>query len=142
MPCDFTRCRKQPAKNSIHYLTLLDDRMYFKSFTIGYNSSPKYARTRYPLRRQQGVLSMPQHKACEKHARKSKKSNLKNRSDWSKLRTTIRHVLDSKDKKAAAGLLASAVSLIDKCAGSGLIHKNNAANKKSRLYTYVNKLQG
>jgi small subunit ribosomal protein S20 len=85
---------------------------------------------------------MPQHKACEKHVRKSKKANLKNRSDWSRLRTIIRTVLDSKDKKTAAGRLPGAVSLIDKCAGSGLIHKNNAANKKSRLYAYVNKLQG
>jgi small subunit ribosomal protein S20 len=85
---------------------------------------------------------MPQHKACEKHVRKSKKANLKNRSDWSKLRTIIRRVLDAKDKKTAAASLAGAVSLIDKCAGSGLIHKNNAANKKSRLYAYVNKLQG
>jgi small subunit ribosomal protein S20 len=85
---------------------------------------------------------MPQHKACEKHIRKSKKANLKNRSDWSKLRTIIRRVLDAKDKKTAAAGLAGAVSLIDKCAGSGLIHKNNAANKKSRLYAHVNKLQG
>jgi small subunit ribosomal protein S20 len=85
---------------------------------------------------------MPQHKACEKHIRKSKKANLKNRSDWSKLRTIMRRVLDAKDKKTAAVNLTGAVSLIDKCAGSGLIHKNNAANKKSRLYTHVNKLQG
>jgi small subunit ribosomal protein S20 len=85
---------------------------------------------------------MPQHKACEKHVRKSKKANLKNRSDLSQLRTIMRHVLDAKDKKNAAVRLTGAVSLIDKCAGSGLIHKNNAANKKSRLYAYVNKLQG
>jgi small subunit ribosomal protein S20 len=85
---------------------------------------------------------MPQHKSCEKHIRKSKKANLKNSSDWSRLRTVIRHVLDSKDKKAAGGHLKLAVSFIDKCAGSGLIHKNNAANKKSRLFVHVNKLQG
>jgi small subunit ribosomal protein S20 len=85
---------------------------------------------------------MPQHKACEKHVRKSKKAYLKNSSDRSKLRTAIRHVLDSKDKKKAQDSLKEAVSFIDKCAGSGLIHKNNASNKKSRLFTYVNKLQG
>ncbi len=85
---------------------------------------------------------MPQHKACEKHVRKSKKANLKNRSDQSTLRTVIRHVLDAKDKKNASAHLSQAVSFIDKCAGSGLIHKNNASNKKSRLYAHVNKLQG
>jgi small subunit ribosomal protein S20 len=85
---------------------------------------------------------MPQHKACEKHIRKSKKANLKNRSDWSKLRTIIRQVLDAKDKKSGQERLRLAVSFIDKCAGSGLIHKNNAANKKSRLFIHVNKLKG
>jgi small subunit ribosomal protein S20 len=85
---------------------------------------------------------MPQHKASEKHARKSIKANLKNRSDGSKLRTVIRQVLETKDKKAVQEPLKQAVSFIDKCAGSGLIHKNNASNKKSRLFTYVNKLQG
>jgi small subunit ribosomal protein S20 len=85
---------------------------------------------------------MPQHKACKKHVRKSEKANLKNRSDWSKLRTVIHHVLESKDKKAAQEKLRLAVSFIDKCAGSGLIHKNNAANKKSRLFIHVNKLKG
>jgi|WetSurMetagenome_2_1015567.scaffolds.fasta_scaffold00051_45 small subunit ribosomal protein S20 len=83
---------------------------------------------------------MPQHKACEKHIRQSKRANLKNRSDWSKLRTVIRNVLDSKDKKTAQDGLKAAVSFIDKCAGSGLIHKNNAAHKKSRLAVHVNKL--
>jgi len=85
---------------------------------------------------------MPQHKACEKHVRKSKKANLKNRGDQSTLRTVIRHVLDAKEKKVASTNLSKAVSFIDKCAGSGLIHKNNASNKKSRLYAHVNKLQG
>lgn len=85
---------------------------------------------------------MPQHKACEKHVKKSKKANLKNRSDWSKLRTVIRNVLDSKEKKAAQDHLSAAVSFIDKCAGSGLIHKNNAAHKKSRLFLHVSKLRG
>jgi small subunit ribosomal protein S20 len=85
---------------------------------------------------------MPQHKSAEKQARKSKKANLKNRSDLSRLRTVTRQVLDVKDKKKAAALLTLAVSVIDKSAGSGLIHKNTAANKKSRLYAYVNKLKG
>jgi small subunit ribosomal protein S20 len=85
---------------------------------------------------------MPQHKSCEKHLRQSKKANLKNRSDLSKLRTVVRNVLDTKDKKIATANLSDAVSFIDKCAGSGLIHPNNAAHKKSRLHTHVNKMNG
>jgi small subunit ribosomal protein S20 len=85
---------------------------------------------------------MPQHKSCEKHVRQSKKANIRNRADWSKLRTVISGVLETKEKKTASENLPKAVSFIDKCAGSGLIHKNNAANKKSRLYAHVNKMQG
>jgi small subunit ribosomal protein S20 len=85
---------------------------------------------------------MPQHKACEKQIRKSKKANLRNRGDRSALRSIIRRVFDSKNRKTAEPMLKNAVSFIDKCAGSGIIHKNNAANKKSKLYAYVNKLQG
>jgi small subunit ribosomal protein S20 len=83
---------------------------------------------------------MPQHKSAEKQIRISKKANLRNRAGKSKLKTVIRGVIDSKDKKTAQAALKEAVSLIDKSVGSGLIHKNNASNKKSRLYTYVNKL--
>lgn len=83
---------------------------------------------------------MPQHKSAEKQIRISKKSNLRNRIAKSKLKTVVRGVLESKDKKTAQAALVEAVSLIDKSVGSGLIHKNNASNKKSRLYTYVNKL--
>jgi small subunit ribosomal protein S20 len=83
---------------------------------------------------------MPQHKSAEKQIRISKKANLRNRAGKSKLKTVIRGVIESKDKKTAQTALVEAVSLIDKSVGSGLIHKNNASNKKSRLYTYVNKL--
>jgi small subunit ribosomal protein S20 len=83
---------------------------------------------------------MPQHKSAEKQVRISKKANLRNRAGRSKLKTVIRAVIESKDKKIAQTALVEAVSLIDKSVGSGLIHKNNASNKKSRLYSYVNKL--
>jgi small subunit ribosomal protein S20 len=83
---------------------------------------------------------MPQHKSAEKQLRISKKANIRNRNGKSKLRTIVRSVLDSKDKKTAQEALKNAVSLLDKSVGSGLIHKNNAANKKSRLSAFVQKL--
>jgi small subunit ribosomal protein S20 len=58
-----------------------------------------------------------------------------------RLRTVIRSVLESKDSKSANEALRSAVSVIDKFVDTGLIHKNNAANKKSKLNTFVNKLK-
>jgi small subunit ribosomal protein S20 len=83
---------------------------------------------------------MPQHKSAEKQIRINKKANLRNRKGRSVLRTAIRSVIESKDKKTAGEALAKAVSVIDKSASSGLIHKNNAANKKSRLSSHIKKL--
>jgi small subunit ribosomal protein S20 len=84
---------------------------------------------------------MPQHKQYEKDVRKTKKATLRNKMLKSKLRTLISRVLKTKDKKKAQEYLREAVSYIDKCVGKGIIHKNNAANKKSRLYAFVNKLK-
>jgi small subunit ribosomal protein S20 len=82
---------------------------------------------------------MPQHKSAEKAMRISRKANLRNRMGRSRLRTVIRTVLDSKDAKSANEALKTAVSVIDKSVDTGLIHKNNAANKKSRLSSFVQK---
>jgi small subunit ribosomal protein S20 len=82
---------------------------------------------------------MPQHKSAEKAMRISRKANLRNRMGRSRLRTVIRTVLDSKDEKSANEAMKKAVSVIDKSVDTGLIHKNNAANKKSRLSSFVQK---
>jgi small subunit ribosomal protein S20 len=84
---------------------------------------------------------MPQHKSAEKQIRISKKAQLRNRMGRSQLRTVVRNVIESKDKKSAQEALKKAVSLIDKSVGTGLIHKNNAANKKSRLSAHIGKLK-
>ena len=84
---------------------------------------------------------MPQHKSAEKAIRVSKKATLRNRMGKSRLRTVIRSVLESKDGKSGADALRKAVSIIDKYVDTGLIHKNNAANRKSKLSSFVNKLK-
>ncbi len=61
----------------------------------------------------------------------------------SALRTSARKVMESAqtgDKEAATTLLGKASSLIDKAAGKGVIHRNTAARKKSRLAKRVNKM--
>ena len=83
---------------------------------------------------------MPQHKSAEKQVRVNKKANLRNRMGRSRLRTVMRAVFDSKDKKTAGEALKEAVSVIDKSVDTGLIHKNNAANKKSKLSLFIQKL--
>ena len=83
---------------------------------------------------------MPQHKSAEKALRVSKKAAIRNRSRRSELRTAVKTVLECKDKETAAVALKKAVSRIDKSVDVGIIHKNNASNKKSRLTRFVNKL--
>ena len=84
---------------------------------------------------------MQRHKSVEKRVRTSKKANLRNRANRSRMKTAIRGVLDAKDKESADGALKAAVSVLDKSVKIGLIHKNKAANQKSRLNKLVNKIE-
>jgi len=59
------------------------------------------------------------------------------------MRTAIKSVLKaiaSKDKTAAQTALRAASATIDRAAGKGLIHKNNAARHKSHLNSRVRAL--
>jgi small subunit ribosomal protein S20 len=83
---------------------------------------------------------MQRHKSVEKRARQNKKANIANRMHRNTMKTAIRNVLEAKDKATAEKAFQVAVSILDKSAKSGLIHKNNAANKKSRLSRVVAKI--
>lgn len=83
---------------------------------------------------------MPQHKSAIKRLRQNEKRKQHNRTRRSKMRTLTRKVLSSTDKEAAEKNLKEAVSLIDRLAVKGIIHKNTAARNKSKLTTYVNNL--
>ena len=78
---------------------------------------------------------MATHASALKAHRQSLVHRERNRRFRSQLRTTlkqIRSVMD-KDKAAARKELNAAVSLIDKMAGKGVIHRNTASRYKSRL---------
>lgn len=83
---------------------------------------------------------MPQHKSAIKRVRQTIKRRNANRMKRSKMRTLVKKVLSSTTKAEAQTVLNEAVSYIDRMAKVGIIHKNNAANKKSRLVRFVNKL--
>ncbi|MDR0305361.1 MAG: 30S ribosomal protein S20 [Chitinispirillales bacterium] len=84
---------------------------------------------------------MQRHKSVEKRDRTSKKANLVNRMNRSRIKTAIRGVLEARDKESAASALKAAVSVLDKSVKTGLIHQNKAANQKSRLSKIVNKIE-
>lgn len=83
---------------------------------------------------------MPQHKSAIKRVRQTIRRRNANRMKRSKLRTLFKKVLTSTTKETGSAALPGAVSYIDRMAKLGIIHKNNAANKKSRLSRFVNKL--
>jgi small subunit ribosomal protein S20 len=75
-----------------------------------------------------------------KSALKANRQNVvrrdRNRQMRSRLRTALRAIrasLDAKDLDAARAALDRTVSLVDKMASKGIIHKNTAGRYKSRL---------
>lgn len=73
---------------------------------------------------------------AKKRARQNEKARKHNASMRSMGRTYLKKVLAaiaSGDKAAAQTAYVSAVSVIDRIADKGLIHKNKAARHKSRL---------
>ncbi len=86
---------------------------------------------------------MPQHKSAKKSVRKSKRKRLINRNRKGILKSHIKNVftaIEQKDQAKAKEAFLSATSAIDKMSGKGLIHKNNAARKKSNLWRKIKSL--
>ena len=86
---------------------------------------------------------MAHHKAALKSIRQDKKRNPRNAARKSELKTRIKKVLaavEEKDAGNAQKALAEAIPTIDRSCRKGIIHKNNAARKKSRLTKKVQAL--
>ncbi len=85
---------------------------------------------------------MANHKSALKRVRQNEKRKEINRSNRSKLRTSIKKVRAAvvANDKSAGDVLLSTVSLIDKAVNKGIIHRNTAARHKSRLTKHVNAL--
>lgn len=78
---------------------------------------------------------MPNIKSAIKRVELAKERTIKNAAAKSTLRTTIRRFEESlsTDAESAALALRKASRALDKASSKGLIHKNTAARKKSRL---------
>lgn len=78
---------------------------------------------------------MPNIKSAIKRVEIAKARTIKNAAAKSALRTAIRRFLEalSVDAEAANAALKKASRALDKASSKGLIHKNMAARKKSRL---------
>jgi small subunit ribosomal protein S20 len=73
---------------------------------------------------------MPNIQSAKKNMRKARAATARNRAQRSALRTAIKK---AKTPSATADDRLAAVSLLDRAARKGLIHKNAAARQKSHL---------
>jgi small subunit ribosomal protein S20 len=83
---------------------------------------------------------MANHPSAKKRARSSAVKRKRNRARKTAMKVAIKKLRMNKDAKSASEQLKNLTSLLDKLAKSKIIHKNKAANLKSKLARYVNKL--
>ena len=76
---------------------------------------------------------MANHKATKKDVRQSAKRRERNRYYGKTTRNAIRELKTLTDKSAAGEKTPEVISMIDKLAKRGIIHKNKASNLKSKL---------
>ena len=84
---------------------------------------------------------MPNIKQQEKRMRQAEKRRLRNKSRKSEIRTYIKRfeeAMQRGDREESEAYLNMAIRALDKAASDGIIHKNNAANRKSRLMQKYN----
>ena len=79
-------------------------------------------------------------KSAQKAIRQSERHRLHNKYYAKTTRNAIRAIRTTTDKKAAQENAPKVYSMIDKLAKIGVIHKNKAANLKSGIAVYINKL--
>lgn len=84
---------------------------------------------------------MPNIKSAKKRVIVTEKKNSQNKMIKSAVKTAIRKFIaavEAGDIETAEKLLPQTVSVIDSAASKGILHKNNAANKKSALAKRLN----
>ena len=92
---------------------------------------------------QKEVESMPNIKSSKKDVISSKIAYEKNKADKSALKTTLKKfeaAVTEGNREQADSAYKAAVKSIDQAVNKGLLHKNNAARKKSSMTLKLNKL--
>ncbi|MFH1943756.1 MAG: 30S ribosomal protein S20 [bacterium] len=81
---------------------------------------------------------MPRHTSTVKRVRQNERRRGRNVQKRSRMKTAIKKVKNASDKETAAAELKKTVSILDRMSIKGIIHKNKAANLKSKLMRHVN----
>jgi len=83
-------------------------------------------------------------KSAIKRNKQNEKRRERNRVFRGKARTSVkkaRQAIEANNKEEARAKVLEAVKALDKAASKGVIHKNNAARRKSRLMKRLVKLE-
>lgn len=80
---------------------------------------------------------MANHKSSVKRIRSNDAKRVTNRYQAKSTRTVLKDIRSESDKKAASAKLPKVVAMLDKLAKKNVIHKNKAANLKSKLTKHV-----
>ncbi|MFN8355362.1 MAG: 30S ribosomal protein S20 [Spirosomataceae bacterium] len=83
---------------------------------------------------------MANHKSAIKRIRANEAKRLRNRFQHKTTRTMVKKLRLTTDKSVAIELYKTVSSMLDKLAKKNIIHKNKAANNKSKLARLVNAL--
>lgn len=85
---------------------------------------------------------MPNSKSAEKRVKVNASKRMRNVRDRSSLKTAVKRFDQAlnQDQEAAPAKLNNAIKALDKAASKGIIHKNAAARRKSRLTKKMNRV--
>ena len=83
---------------------------------------------------------MANHKSALKRIRSNEAKRLRNRYQHKSTRTLIKKLRLTTDKSVVVELFKQVSSSLNKLAKKNIIHKNKAANQKSKLAKLVNKV--
>ena len=80
---------------------------------------------------------MANHPSAKKRIRRNEVRRIHNRYYHKTTRTFVKRLRETTDKKDAEELYKKVASMLDKLAKTNIIHKNKAANLKSKLSKHV-----
>lgn len=83
---------------------------------------------------------MPITQSVEKRVRQAENRRQYNQHYKSKMRSLVKKVMQTGSKEEAEPLYREAVSVIDRIAGKGIIHKNKAGREKRKITMHFNSL--
>ena len=84
---------------------------------------------------------MAHHKSAKKRIRQTKVRNERNRYQLKTARTFVKKLKETENPEEAEKLYPQVSSMLDKLVKNNIIHKNKAANNKSKLAKFVNSLK-